>query len=76
MGLSQALIAAASGLHATQAGLSIVAGNVANANTPGYVRKSINQISTSDAKINERIRNEHAHGVQHVRVMFAVSHHQ
>src|SRR5690242_3321782 len=48
MGLSQVLTAAASGLHATQAGLSIVAGNVANANTPGYVRKSITQISTSD----------------------------
>jgi len=48
MGLSQVLTAAASGLHATQAGLAIVAGNVANANTPGYVRKSITQISTSD----------------------------
>jgi flagellar hook-associated protein 1 FlgK len=48
MGLSQVLTAAASGLHATQAGLSIVAGNVANANTPGYVRKSINQVTTSD----------------------------
>src|SRR5690242_14395667 len=48
MGLSQVLTAAASGLHASQAGLAIVAGNVANANTPGYVRKSINQISTSE----------------------------
>src|SRR4029078_12749638 len=48
MGLSQALSAAASGLQSTQAGLSIVAGNVANANTPGYVRKNISQISTSD----------------------------
>src|SRR6185312_10510055 len=47
MGLSQALTAAAAGLHATQAGLSIVAGNVANANTPGYVRKTVNQVSTS-----------------------------
>ena len=49
MGLSQALAAAVSGLHATQAGLSIVAGNVANANTPGYVRKSINQVATADS---------------------------
>jgi flagellar hook-associated protein 1 FlgK len=48
MGLSQALTAAAAGLHATQAGLSIVAGNVANANTPGYVRKTVSQVSTSD----------------------------
>ena len=49
MGLSQALAAAVSGLHANQAGLSIVAGNVANANTPGYVRKTVNQIATADA---------------------------
>lgn len=49
MGLSQALAAAASGLHANQAGLSIVAGNVANANTPGYVRKTINQVATADS---------------------------
>jgi flagellar hook-associated protein 1 FlgK len=49
MGLSQALAAAVSGLHATQAGLSIVAGNVANANTPGYIRKSINQVATADS---------------------------
>src|SRR3954468_18453965 len=48
MGLSQALTAAAAGLHATQAGLSIVTGNVANANTPGYVRKTVNQLATSD----------------------------
>jgi len=48
MGLSQVLTAAASGLHASQAGLAIVAGNVANANTPGYVRKGISQLSTSD----------------------------
>ena len=40
MGLTQALATALSGLHATQTGLSIVAGNVANAETPGYVRKT------------------------------------
>ncbi len=43
MSLSQALATAVSGLHATQAGLSIVAGNVANAETPGYVRKTASQ---------------------------------
>ena len=48
MGLSQALAAAVSGLHANQAGLSLVAGNVANANTPGYVRKSVNQVAVAD----------------------------
>ena len=36
-----------SGLNATQTGLSIVAGNVANAQTPGYVAKSATQIETS-----------------------------
>ncbi len=40
MGLTQALSTALSGLNATQTGLSLVAGNVANANTPGYVRKT------------------------------------
>ena len=40
MSLTQALATAVSGLRATQAGLSIVAANVANAETPGYVRKT------------------------------------
>jgi flagellar hook-associated protein 1 len=43
MGLSQALSAALSGVNVTQQGLSVIAGNVANANTPGYVDESINQ---------------------------------
>jgi flagellar hook-associated protein 1 FlgK len=34
------------GLRATQAGLSLVAGNVANAQTPGYVRKALGQETT------------------------------
>src|SRR3954466_148004 len=48
MGLSQALNAAASGLRATQTGLSIVSSNVANAETPGYVRKSAVQVTTAN----------------------------
>jgi flagellar hook-associated protein 1 FlgK len=56
MGLSQALAAAVSGLHANQAGLSIVAGNVANANTPGYVRKTINQVAVADSGVNIGVR--------------------
>lgn len=43
MGLSQALSTAMSGLRATQASLSLVSSNVANAETPGYVRKTLNQ---------------------------------
>jgi flagellar hook-associated protein 1 FlgK len=45
MGLSQALSIAMSGLRATQASLSLVSSNVANAETPGYVRKTTNQVA-------------------------------
>ena len=47
MSLSQALATAVSGLRASQAGLSLVAGNVANAETPGYVRKTAAQVETA-----------------------------
>lgn len=40
MGLNTAISSALTGLHATQMGLSVVANNVANVNTPGYIRKS------------------------------------
>ncbi|MES2750258.1 MAG: flagellar hook-associated protein FlgK [Pseudomonadota bacterium] len=46
MGLSQALSTAMSGLRANQAALALVSSNVANAETPGYVRKTINQVQT------------------------------
>ena len=45
MGLSQALSTAMSGLRATQAALALVSSNVANAETPGYVRKTVNQVA-------------------------------
>ena len=44
MSLSQALSAALSGVNTTQQSLSVIAGNVANANTPGYVEESVNQV--------------------------------
>lgn len=47
MSLSQALSAAISGLRVTQSGLSLVAANVANAGTPGYVRKTVNQVAVA-----------------------------
>jgi flagellar hook-associated protein 1 FlgK len=47
MSLSQALSAAISGLKVTQSGLSLVAANVANAGTPGYVRKTVDQVSVA-----------------------------
>ncbi len=47
MGLSSALATAMSGLRANQAALSIVSGNVANAQTPGYVVQTPNQIEVA-----------------------------
>ena len=47
MSLSSALSIAMSGLTATQAGLSIVSSNVANASTPGYVSQSVDQVETN-----------------------------
>jgi flagellar hook-associated protein 1 FlgK len=44
MSLSQALSAAVSGVNTTQQSLSVIAGNVANANTPGYIEESVNQV--------------------------------
>jgi flagellar hook-associated protein 1 len=47
MGLSQALSAALAGVNVTQQGLSVIAGNVANANTAGYVDESLKQVEVS-----------------------------
>ncbi len=46
MSLGSALATAMSGLHANQASLSIVSSNIANAQTPGYITRSINQVET------------------------------
>ncbi len=43
MSLSAVLSSATSGLNAAQTGLRAVSDNIANVNTPGYVRKVINQ---------------------------------
>jgi len=45
MGLSQALSSALAGVNTTQQSLSVIAGNVANANTPGYVEETANQVA-------------------------------
>lgn len=47
MSLTQALSAAISGLKVNQSGLALVAANVSNADTPGYVRKSVTQVATA-----------------------------
>ena len=56
MSLSQALAAAVSGLRASQAGLSIVSANVANAQTPGYVRKTAVQVTASAGDFGAGVR--------------------
>jgi flagellar hook-associated protein 1 FlgK len=43
MGLGSALATAMSGIRANQAALAITSGNIANAQTPGYVAESANQ---------------------------------
>ncbi|MGN6570817.1 MAG: flagellar hook-associated protein FlgK [Pseudolabrys sp.] len=55
MSLTQALNTALSGLNAAQTSVSIVAGNIANAQTPGYVRKvavlTQNSVGTAGASV-------------------------
>src|SRR6476659_874183 len=47
MSISQALSTALSGLRATQAGMQLISANVANAQTPGYVRKTLSLVSSA-----------------------------
>jgi flagellar hook-associated protein 1 len=47
MGLSQALSSALAGVNTTQQSVSVIAGNVANANTPGYVAETLDQVETA-----------------------------
>ncbi|HWX84350.1 MAG TPA: flagellar hook-associated protein FlgK [Xanthobacteraceae bacterium] len=47
MSLSQALSVALAGIHVTQQGLSVIAGNVANANTPGYVDQTVTSVEVT-----------------------------
>lgn len=47
MSLSQALSTATAGLRVTQSALSLTAANIANAETPGYIRKTVSTATTS-----------------------------
>jgi flagellar hook-associated protein 1 len=47
MSLAQALNTSLAGLQIAQAALSVTSANVANVNTPGYVRKIANQVETA-----------------------------
>ncbi|MBR1194174.1 flagellar hook-associated protein FlgK [Bradyrhizobium sp. AUGA SZCCT0160] len=55
MGLSQALSTAMSGLRATQASLALVSSNVANAETPGYVKKTLNQVAGTTGEFGSSV---------------------
>jgi flagellar hook-associated protein 1 FlgK len=55
MSLTQALNTSLSGLRVTQAGMSLIAGNVANAQTPGYIRKSLQLAATTAGGNSVRI---------------------
>jgi flagellar hook-associated protein 1 len=56
MSLSQALSIAMSGLRANQLGLSLVSSNVANSETPGYIRKTVNQVQTVSGSIGANVK--------------------
>ena len=56
MSLSQALATAVNGLRVTQTGMSIVSANVANAETPGYVRKTANLVPSSGGDFGTGVR--------------------
>lgn len=56
MSLTQALATSVTGMRATQTGLSVVAANVANAETPGYVRKTGAQVSIAAGPIGMGVR--------------------
>ena len=47
MSLTSAIATAFSGLQANQANLALVSANVANADTPGYTRKTLNQTAVA-----------------------------
>jgi flagellar hook-associated protein 1 len=56
MSLNQALATAVSGLRVNQAGLSLVAANVANADTPGYIRKTPVQVAIAAGDLGVGVR--------------------
>jgi flagellar hook-associated protein 1 FlgK len=56
MSLSDALSIAMSGLRANQAAMSLVSSNVANAETPGYVRKTLNQVTVDSGSYGSNVR--------------------
>jgi flagellar hook-associated protein 1 len=52
MSLSQALLTSTAGLRTIQSSLALVSANVANAETPGYVRKALSLYTTTTGSVN------------------------
>jgi len=55
MSLGSALSTAMAGLRANQAALSIVSSNIANAQTPGYVTQSVNQVEKTTGDVGASV---------------------
>lgn len=56
MSLTQAMNTAVAGMRTTQTALTLVAANVANSETPGYVRKTLSQVTTSAGSAGVSVR--------------------
>src|SRR3954470_23170649 len=56
MGLGQALTSAGTGLRATQSALTLIAGNIANAQTPGYVKKTSTLVASAAGNLTIGVR--------------------
>src|SRR4051812_37190648 len=56
MGLGQALTSAGTGLRATQSALTLIAGNIANAQTPGYVKKTSTLVAAAAGNLTIGVR--------------------
>jgi len=56
MSIAQALNSATSGLKVSQSAMALVASNVANAQTPGYVRKVLETTSAAGNNVSSTVR--------------------
>lgn len=56
MSLNAAVANTLSGLRANQLGISLISANVANADTPGYVRKSLNQTAIQSSTFGASVQ--------------------
>jgi flagellar hook-associated protein 1 FlgK len=56
MGLGQALTSAISGMRVTQSSLAVISSNIANAETPGYVKKTATQVAAAAGDLTIGVR--------------------